>query len=180
MESYRKNLKIDRKDLLSKVVNSWKRVLICAVVFVVLCFGYAFLTTGYIPKFSNAPTKITLEELKTNLKGKLTVAEAKDVELAYNACKECEKLYSESGSPENSIELVKATQQLIAIKSEFTPNQQMYYNALFEGEDGAVSKAFAKKINQSYAPDENGFSSIYFVYAALIGAVLSIITTITK
>ncbi|MBO4458992.1 MAG: hypothetical protein J5802_14895 [Butyrivibrio sp.] len=182
MDSYKDALEIDIKDLSSKILRKWKLILISAIIFALLAIGYGLATGSQLPSAYSEPKKITLDDLKEELKGKLTSKEARDVELAYNAYIECEKLYDEIDTPETGVELVKATQQVLEIKKSFTPDQQLYYTALFEGEGGTVSKPFSGKINADFSAGsgQNEVSVKLIVLAALAGAALVIIITATK
>ena len=179
MESYRDNLEIDLKDLSSIILKKWVLILLGAIICAALGIGYSLITGSKLPSAYAGPTKITLNDLKDDLKGKLTAKEARDVELAYKAYVECEKLYDETSGTENEIELLKATQQVIAIKSTFSSDQQMYYTALFEGEDNAVSLAFSKKINDGFSPDSQNELSVKFIIIAALAGALAVISVIT-
>lgn len=178
MESYRDNLEIDLTDLASKIMKKWVLILLGAIICAVLGIGYSLITGSKLSPASAAPTNNTLNDQKEELKGKLTAKEARDVELAYKAFVECEKLYDETSGTENEIELLKATQQVLAIKSNFSSDQQMYYSALFEEEDNAVSPAFSKKINEGFSPDNQNKLSVKFIIIAALAGALAVISVI--
>lgn len=178
MESYRDNLEIDLKDLASKIMKKWGLILLGAIICAGLGIGYSLITGSKLSPASAAPTNNTLNDQKEELKRKLTAKEARDVELAYKAFVECEKLYAETSGTENEIELLKATQQVLAIKSIFSSDQQMYYSALFEEEDNAVSPAFSKKINEGFSPDSQNKLSVKFIIIAALAGALAVISVI--
>ena len=193
MESYKDNLEIDLKDLALKILKYWKTILITAVICAIIGVGYAFAAGGYVPALSQETQEITLEEFKDMVKAKLTSKEIKDVELIYNAYRECENLYGKTDSSnsekdvENEIELLKATQQIIATKTYLSNDQQLYLLTLFEGNDGNVSDAFTKKVNADYRLDEaeypeagKSFSIKYVLLAGILGAIAVIIIVAFK
>ncbi len=194
MESYRDNLEIDLKDLTLRIIKNWKAILIAAALCAIVGVGFAFAAGGYIPSIDKEPQKITLNEFKDMIKSKLTSKEIRDVELAYNAYVECEKLYAEieksdsENNVENEIELLKATQQLISIKTNLTTDQQLYFNTLFEGKDGKISAAFISRVNNDFTLEDKGnateskknFSMKYIILAAILGAIIVIIISALK
>ena len=160
MESYRDNLEIDLKDLALKILKQWKAILLATVIFGILGVGYALYSGGYlslpvVPKSAKEASDLTLDELKDEVKQVLTAREIKDVELTYDAYLECEKLYSKiekssaDDTTELEIELLKATQQIIAVKSYFSADQLAYYNALFEKDGEEMSPAFTKLMDKN-------------------------------
>ena len=199
MESDRDNLEIDLKDLALKILKYWKAIILTTIIFGILGLGYALYSGGYLS--ASVPiqeeenfSSLTLEELKDAVKGVLTAREIRDVELTYNAYLECENLYNkiEKSSAEDNteleIELLKATQQIVAVKSYFSADQMAYYNALFEKDDKEMSPAFrthmettlkdykqkAQKNNEAIE-EKPKFSFKKVILAAFIGAFLVIV-----
>ncbi len=204
MESYRDNLEIDLKDLALNILKYWKAIILTTIIFGILGLGYTLYSSGYLSapvtiQDEKGLSSLTLEELKDTVKEVLTAREIRDVELTYNAYLECEKLYNkiEKSSAEDNteleIELLKATQQILAVKSYFSAEQLAYYNALFEKDDKEMNPAFLihtetilknykekTEKNNEAIEEKPKFSFKKVILAAFLGAFLVIILVSLK
>ena len=155
MKSYRDNLEIDIKDLLLYVFKRWKILIIATLTGAIIGGGYSIITVNNQDNVNNQESQ-RIEELKA----KLTLKELSDVDLAYKAHCECEKLYNEIEndpdlSIENKIELIKATNSLVIMNSSFSADQKAYYSALFNDENETKEEGTFYDSKISSATDES-------------------------